>query len=503
MNSAPFALASSGPLHPWLRQIRMAFVPGPMTSLLEEVTHRLLQQVQLHGHQVQGFPDDTTDVILTTDSFGEAVDWRRALLLSARRRFNLSRTPAIYTMLHATPGQFRQLLEHFEDALGKDEPDPTDFEFPGLASQAYRTLYMQGHRGGPIMTLERLVQAQSKCIRVLLLVGDENPWAVYHFDLVGAHPVSLADRPEAFYDDIVLRIVTTVCSREVTEHVIMDDPIPYSVWQGLDTPRSMRRAAQELGKRGFFTEMVRINDLVSVPSVGDAVADQYSEGCFSTWDPRLDALIASVTGSARPLNKDNITEDDLAVIVGLRPDGRGAKVRHVQEKLNAPPSSESVEMMAIDRDLPRITVDWVSDSPAKAPVARSKLHGHRGIAVYDPRWVEYAPLTPPYFYYLVSCATDAQADGVQQAFARAETLRNPQDPRQVAFTILPGHGTVIVEKWVEGKVPFQVIWEYMDAGYLQVAKRIPQGPLQFVPGVRGEMTLEAEPVPGNEFAVAV
>jgi hypothetical protein len=45
----------------------------------------------------------------------------------------------------------------------------------------------------------------------------------------------------------------------------------------------------------------------------------------------------------------------------------------------------------------------------------------------------------------------------------------------VAFTVLPGHGAVIVEKWKPDKAPFQLIWEYMDAGYLQIEPPVPQG----------------------------
>ncbi len=75
--------------------------------------------------------------------------------------------------------------------------------------------------------------------------------------------------------------------------------------------------------------MIRINDLVHVPALEDAVSSQYSEGCFATWDPRLGALIATITGSARPVDKGRITEDDLAVISGVRRDGLGALVREV------------------------------------------------------------------------------------------------------------------------------------------------------------------------------
>jgi hypothetical protein len=77
------------------------------------------------------------------------------------------------------------------------------------------------------------------------------------------------------------------------------------------------------------------------------------------------------------------------------------------------------------------------------------------------------------------------------AFARAEALRSPDDARQIAFTVLPGHGAFIVEKWVAGKAPFQVIWEAMDAGALQVDNRIPQGAMAYVPGPDGLMVLQS------------
>jgi hypothetical protein len=278
----------------------------------------------------------------------------------------------------------------------------------------------------------------------------------------------------------------------VTEHQVIGEPIPCATWRRLSTPAAMCVAGQRLGERSFFTQMVRIADLVPVPAVTDAVASQYSEGCFATWDPALGALVATVTGSARPVDKGSITEDDLAVIVGVRPDGRGALTRRVEGKRNAPPSSEAVELMDMDGPLPSIDLGPAWGTSARVPVARSKLHGHRGIAAYDPRRVEYVPLDPPYYHYLVSCATDAQARGIKRCFARSEALQHPDDPRQVAFTVLPGHGVVIVEKWVVGAAPFQVMWESMDAGYLQVENRIPQGPMAYVPGPGGRMVLEKE-----------
>jgi hypothetical protein len=351
-------------------------------------------------------------------------------------------------------------------------------------------LIEQGQRGGPILSLLRLLQAQAKCIRIILVVGDDQPDVAYHFDLVGAHPHSEAHDPEAFYDDIVLRIVTAVSTEEVTSHEATGDPIPQSLWQSLSTPQAMCTAGRQLGNRNFFTEMVRVSDLVAVPALTDAISSQYSEGCFATWEPALDALVATVTGSARPVDKGSITDDDLAVIVGVRPDGNGTLVRHAEGKRNDPPSSEAVEMMDMNTLLPTITLAPSWSISTKVPVVRSRLHGHRGIAAYDPQRVEYIPLAPPYYHYLVSCGTSAQARGIKEAFAHAEALQDPEDPRQVVFTVLPGHGVFIVEKWVEGKAPLQIIWEYMDAGYLKVDSHIPQGPMAYIAGSSGKKTLQ-------------
>jgi hypothetical protein len=123
------------------------------------------------------------------------------------------------------------------------------------------------------------------------------------------------------------------------------------------------------------------------------------------------------------------------------------------------------------------------------PVIRSKLHSHRGVRAYDPALVEYAPLDDPYLHYFVTCGTDAQARGVRDAFGRSQALQNPADPRQIAFTILPGHGVVLAEKWVAGQAPFQLFWEAMDAGRIVIDSHVPQGLFTYLPDGAGRMTL--------------
>jgi len=475
------------PVHTWLKRLSVAFVPGPMTPLLEIAVQGLARALAALGHTVQDAPAQSTDVLISTAQAGEPVDWRDSLLLTGRRRFHLRHTPTVYTLMHMTRESLDHHLSHFAHALAKEPPDPEDFSFPGLASTAWQVLVEQGRRGGPMLSLERLLQAQAKAIRIILFIGDQAPEEAYSFDLVGAYPRSHARDIEAFYQDLALGIVTAVSSGEMRNHAPLDPPIPLAVWQRLETPQAMARASQELGQRHFFTRMIRIADLVHVPTVDEAVSSQYSEGCFATWDPQLQALVATVTGSARPVDKGQIKDDDLVILAGLRPNGEGVWIRQVAGKANYPPSSEAVELVDMDGALPRIAPPPDIPSEGPVPVIRSKLHGHRGIARYDPRYVEFVPLSPPYYYYLVSCGTAAQARGIKEAFSRSQALRNPEDPRQIVFTVLPGHGIMLAEKWMAGKVPFQLIWEAMDDGRIIIDAHIPQGPMIYVPDDAGNM----------------
>ncbi|MBM4425198.1 MAG: hypothetical protein FJ030_17770 [Chloroflexi bacterium] len=482
-------------IHDWLRPANVYFAPKVSNAVLDTVMAGLADQFRAQGHTVQSQADASTTLAITTAPFGEPLGWRESLLYAGRRHLRIKHAPTILTLIHVTPDALHRALTHLENAIAKDPIDPADFAFPGLAPDAYRTLVEQGRRGGPLMALVRLLQAQSKSIRILLVVGDDRPQCAYLFDLVGAFPRIDADAPHFFYRDLVLRIATALSTFEITQHEALSEIVPRSLWDAATAPKAMLIASQQLGRRNFFTETVRVANLIHAPAIADRVAEQYSEGCFATWDTSLNGLVATITGSARPVDKGNITEDELALIVGVRPDGMGAIVRHVENKRNDKPSSEAVEMMDMDEQLPTIELgaEWDGVAAARVPVARSKLHGHRGVGAYDPRFVEFVRLDAPYYHYPVSCATEAQSRAIKAALARSEALRHPADPRQVVFTVLPGHGVVIVEKWVAGKAPFEVMWEFMDVGRLQISNFIPQGLMDYAPDSRdtNRMALDA------------
>jgi hypothetical protein len=461
------------PTHTWLKQLTVSYLPGPSTPLANRFASDLMEFLHNEGHTTQELPSADTDVILTTARLGEPLGWREAFMFTARRRYALNHVPTVFTVVHTTTQQFDELLAETESVLRNGvESTP---RFAGVPETASRTLFQQGKRGGAIMYLLRIIQIQSKSIRVLLVVGDDKPESAFVFDLVGAHPQIRNNDSQLFYKDIATRIMTAASTEEITRHQIVKPDVKREVWDSLPTIGYMTQASQELGKRDFFTEMIHVSDVAEIPGFSDAISQQYSEGCFASWDVLIDGLVTTITGSARPVRKENITDKDLAVIVGIKPEHDGALIRQVEGHPNHPPSSEAVEMIGMDMKLPRVTLS----NGAQVPVIRSKLHGHRGVRSFNRDRVEYVSVPESYLYYPVSCSTDAQYRAVQEAFSGSAALQNPDDPRQIVFTVLPGHGVVVVEKWVEGKQPFQVIWEGMDHRDIEISNKIPQGPFEY------------------------
>ncbi|MBL9080090.1 MAG: hypothetical protein JNL08_21535 [Planctomycetes bacterium] len=471
--------SGEAPAHAFLRRVCLAAVPGASTPLVDRILTGVERELRARGHDWTTTPDDRTDAFVTSARLHEPVAWRDSPLFTGRKRFGLQAKPATYTFVQATPAQLRELLQRFDAALAKATPVPADFALPGLSTNAWQVLLDQGRRGGAMMCVARLLQAQSKSLRVVMVVGDDTAEAAYLFDLAGAYPRIDANCEHGLCGDLALRIATHLSTREVTGHRVDGEPVPRAVWSAAPARRAMLRASRELGDRAFFTRMVRIADLVDVPALTGAVAQQYSEGCFGTWDPTLRAQVVTVTGSQHPVVKASLQEDDLAVITGVIDDGSGVRVRAVEGLRNDPPSSEAVEFESIDRLLPRIELPASFGVGGAVPVVRSKLHGHRGVVAYDPRTVEYVPLDAPFFRWLVSCSTEAQAHAVTAAFARSQALRDPNDPRTVVFSILPGHGLLMAEKWVPGTEPFDELLAAMDSGRVEVSHGVPQGPMHY------------------------
>lgn len=531
----------------------------------------LIQGFERTGHQVAQKPGPRTDLLFVPAAFLRAVPWRKAPFFVGRARFRLKRGAVVCTVVPVERSMLAEALRVIEEAArGSDAEGIEALRFDGLAPTSPTLLLQQARRIRPLVALARVVQAQSKAIRTILLVHSEDgtPLWCWLFDLVGARPrvwltirgdaghrrsqgqseagywlserqeeadygssqgqlgagadagvccvwedrsvasareprgaSSDACHPRRFssgsrdsysaegaaadslggvldpYTEIALRLVTAISARDVTDHVFLEDRIDPQVWNSLGSVTALLSASRQLGRRGFFAPPVKISELVKVPVVGRIIAEQYSEGCYATYEPSLQAQVVTATGSERVVYKGEIAPDDLVAVVGVREDMTGAVVWPVGGRHKVAPSSEAVELYAIDSQLPR--VHW--RGVGMVPVIRSKLHGHCGVASFDPSKVEYVPIDESYQYFPVSCGTDAQARALIRAFSQAESLQNPDDPRPVAFTVLPGHGSVFVEKWDPDLQPLQLLWELMDERSIVVDfTGVPQGPFSYV-----------------------
>ena len=147
-NSQPSAV------HSWLRQVKVVYIPGSGTSsVIEKTVPYLLNSFTSLGHIIQDKPDDSTDILLTTASYEVPIHWRKSLLFTGRIRYKLTRSPTVFTLIHINRKTLEDTLFSLEKALRKNEPEPADFNYPGLSPKAYHVLYQQGRRGGPLFLL--------------------------------------------------------------------------------------------------------------------------------------------------------------------------------------------------------------------------------------------------------------------------------------------------------------------------------------------------------------
>src|SRR6266545_6363742 len=105
------------PIHSWLKQLSLSYISGPSTDLADRVASDLMDYFHHEGHTTQEVPSADTNVILTTARLGEPRGWREALMFTARRRYGLKHVPTVFTIVHATPQQFNDLLSETESIL--------------------------------------------------------------------------------------------------------------------------------------------------------------------------------------------------------------------------------------------------------------------------------------------------------------------------------------------------------------------------------------------------
>ncbi|MFQ5408185.1 MAG: hypothetical protein ACE5FI_07170 [Anaerolineales bacterium] len=470
--------SGAAPTHPWVRTLTVSYVPGKLDARLEWLVAPLLDWLRQNAHTVQADgPTDGTDLIITTAIAGNPVERRDALFFQAKRLFKLSRRPHVLTLVSVPQVEYEMRLRQFR-ALASSESKGAALSFPGMGPEAIAVLRSQARRG-PIVAFGRYLQTQVKSIRVVALVGGDGPAPerAIHFDLAGAHAETPAGPAAVFAKDVGRRIATQLSTHEVKEHEIVPDAVSAELWDNLKTPEAMVRAGPLFTEYGFFTDPVSVEKLLGFKGVSEVIAAQYSEGCYAAYDPDLGGLITTATGSARLVDKRAISPEDLAYVSGVRAGGDGALVGTIDGRPVVVPSVEAVELRGICDAVSKIVITNSQGEAVSVPAVRAILHGHVGVDAYNPKYVERITLDEPFYHYPVSCGTKALALGTAQAFARSQTLRDPNDPRKIVFLEQPCHGVLVAEKWTPGAEAFETIHGSLQSKRLNVSQQVPQGPI--------------------------
>jgi hypothetical protein len=412
---------------------------------------------------------------------GQITPRDESLFFHAKRKYHLSRRPTLLTVVDVPEDEYRRWIDHFTELARLPEEALAGERYAGLGPQAVDVIAHQARRGGPELAFSRLLQAQSLSVRVMALrTLAGQPYRAMHFDLAGARPVSDATDLEAFAADAGPRVLAAICAHEVKNHRFLDDPIPLDLWQSLDGPDAMIRAGTLFTDFGFFTTPFYIEKLLGYRGVSDAISAQFSEGCYAVYEADLQGMITTATGSSRLVDKRSISRGDQAVIVGLQPGRDGAIVRPVAGLEPVMPSVEAVEMLSLAQAVATHPRRTRQGETVQVPNLRALLHGHLGVAAYDPDFVEMVELDPLFYTQLVSCGTGALAQGSAAAFGRSQALRRLEDPRRLVFLEQPGHGVMVAEKWppeADTNGAFETIHQYLLDGRLQMTLDIPQGPI--------------------------
>jgi hypothetical protein len=466
-------------VHSWTHPISIAYMPGDNTAALDLASSALLDWLRDAGCTVTDLPENSTDLIITTRRFGDNVSRDEALLFNAKRQYRLSSRPQVLTLVDVPEDEYQSLVQHFTAIAQLPEDEANREQYPGLGPQAADIIAHQARRGGPELAFARLVQGQVLSIRVMALRTQAGrPYRAMHFDMAGARPVTDATDLEIFAEDAGARVLAAVCAVEVNHHSFVDDPVSAELWDSLSSPDVMVRAGSMFTQFGFFTTPLYVEKLLGYRGVSDAISAQFSEGCYAIYEPDIPGLLTTASGSSRLVDKRSISRLDQAVVVGTRPDHDGAMVRPVTGMDRVVPSVEAVEMMGLCERVSKHRHLNSHGLPVTVPNVRAILHGHLGVAAYDPQRVETVMLDPLFYSQLVSCGTGALAEGTATAFARSESLKDLHDPRRVIFLEQPGHGVMVVEKWPasdDGTGAFDTIHDYLSSGVLQMTLDIAQG----------------------------
>jgi hypothetical protein len=313
----------------------------------------------------------------------------------------------------------------------------------------------------------RTVMARTAAPRVVLVDRDGREATL--FTLEGGHPTETG-RPA---DGIRDRLVTAACARDVGDRYdVVRGALPAAAWAASPAPGHLAAAGRRMDRLGLLPEPVRIDRYVS-----DGLASLYreylgwkrlSEGMLFLYDPGLDAVVVTASGSG-DVDKRDLREDEVTVV---HPRSRGDRLRVLAPEGIDPkgPSVETWEVCALLSSVPTVRLGrsaaghWVLDPDGErtAPLIRGGVHAHVGVGRADAEVIESVPPDRELYPYGFGCGTDLMADVAAHTVARSQAVNDPADPRLYVRWPMLYHGEMAVELWKPG-LPERPLQGLLDA----------------------------------------
>ncbi|KOV99485.1 hypothetical protein ADK65_17620 [Streptomyces sp. NRRL B-1140] len=300
----------------------------------------------------------------------------------------------------------------------------------------------------------------------------------------GGHPTEMDDIADRMRD----RLVTAACAQQVADdYDTARDAITAEAWQAATAPEQLAGAGRRMGELGLLSPPLKVSDFVS-----DQLADMYeiymgvrgfSEGMLFAFDPDLDCLVVSASGSW-DVDKRALTREQVVAVEPRLAGGRRLRVLAPSGTLPMQPSVETWEICALMEACPtvRVTKDmagtWVPDpnGERELPLVRAGIHAHVGVTSSDDTVIETVEADREQFPYGFGCGTDLTVEIARNTVRRSHAINDPADPRVYVRWPLLYHGEMAVELWKPGlpSQPFQGLLDQYGTAVQFTPDDVPQ-----------------------------
>jgi hypothetical protein len=258
--------------------------------------------------------------------------------------------------------------------------------------------------------------------------------------------------------DIRDRLVAVACATEVNDRLErIPDSVPTSAFDAARSPGVLVAAGRRMGSLGLLPPPHRVSDYVSVTM---ASAYQrylgikgFSEGMMFVYDPDLQALVVTASGSFE-VDKRDLRPEDVVVVDHKLADGR-LRLLEVAGAGQKGPSVEAWEVCALMAAAPKIRVSkdaggiWRPDpnGTVEVPAVRGGLHAHVGVDEVDETLIESIPPDRATYPYGFGCGTDLMVDVAASTVRRSQAINDAADSRSYVRWPMLYHGEMAVELW--------------------------------------------------------